>query len=401
VGARKLEAGLLVARALKSFLMINSVAQKAWAALQRGDAKEALAELEELIASDDLATPWMIVARARAMAGDATGEVEALDRQLKREPRNIPAMLRKGDIKRDAGDDRAATAFYQAALQAAVQQPKLPDALLQLLGQAQIYVTTAQAKFASHLEQALGQNALAETGRVGAAIDLLLGRKQLYLQEPNSFYFPGLPQRQFYERDEFAWLSAVEAAVPDMQEELAIALAENDSFDPYVVGTGERPSPSNRLLNNPDWGARYFWQNGEAVSRQATACPATMAALALAPMPVIAKRSPIALWSMLKPGTQIQPHHGLLNTRLICHVPLMTPTGCALRVGNEVREWVAGKTLIFDDSIEHEAWNHSNATRVVLLFEIWRPEISANERQALTTVFETINSYQGVPVDAG
>jgi len=57
--------------------------------------------------------------------------------------------------------------------------------------------------------------------------------------------------------------------------------------------------------------------------------------------------------------------------------------------------------LIFDDSFEHEAWNKSNETRVILLFEIWRPEISPDERAALTTIFETINDYHGAPEDAG
>ena len=123
--------------------------------------------------------------------------------------------------------------------------------------------------------------------------------------------------------------------------------------------------------------------------------------LSAAPMPRIDQRSPIALWSLLKPGTHIQPHHGLLNTRLICHIPLIVPGDCALRVGNETREWREGEALIFDDSFEHEAWNRSDSTRVVLLFEIWRPEISLEERAALTAIFETINDYQGAPEDAG
>ena len=385
--------------------MEQSEAQKrtaaAWAAIQRGDAAGALGELEGMIASADPATPWMIVARARSMIGDAAGEEDALQQQLATEPRHLLALLRMGDIKRSAGDDRAAGSFYQVALSAAAQEPQLPPALLPLLEQAQHHVQTAQAKFTGHLEAALDRSASGATGRVGNAIDLLLGRKKLYLQEPNSFYFPGLPQRQFFEREEFDWLAALEADVPAMQAELYAALAESDSFEPYVLANRERPRPTNKLIDDPSWGARYFWREGEQVSAQAECCPATMAALAKAPMPVIAKRSPIALWSMLKPGTHIEPHHGLLNTRLICHVPLIAPENCALRVGNETRVWEVGKTLIFDDSFEHEAWNRSSTTRVVLLFEIWRPEITLDEREALTAIFETINSYEGAPQDAG
>jgi len=126
-----------------------------------------------------------------------------------------------------------------------------------------------------------------------------------------------------------------------------------------------------------------------------------MAALAKAPIPVIAGRSPMALWSRLSPGTHIKPHHGMLNTRLIVHVPLITSPGCGLRVGNETREWRLGEPLIFDDSFEHEAWNRGTSDRVILLFEIWRPEIDEQERAALVRLFEAIDAYQGVTRDQG
>ena len=83
----------------------------------------------------------------------------------------------------------------------------------------------------------------------------------------------------------------------------------------------------------------------------------------------------------------------MLNTRLIVHLPLIVPPDCRLRVGNETRMVEAGKAMIFDDSIEHEAWNDSNQTRVILLLEIWRPELDMAERRALTTMFEAIGAY--------
>jgi hypothetical protein len=169
---------------------------------------------------------------------------------------------------------------------------------------------------------------------------MLLGKKQLYVQQPSSFYFPELPQRQFYERSEFPWIADVENAIPAMQEELRAVLADGQDFAPYVEASSDRPRAANPLINDPSWGAFYFWRNGEKVEANASRCPATMAALDLAPMPRIDKRSPIALWSLLKPGTHIQPHHGLLNTRLICHIPLIVPDDCAIRVGNETRAFL-------------------------------------------------------------
>ena len=377
---------------------IASIIAEARAALQRRDGAQARRLLGEL---NDTDMPWILLAQICNVTGDTTGEELALQRQLDTEPRHLPALILTGELKARLGDDRAANSFFQAALNQAAVMSDVPAALHPMLLRAQEFIATTQKRFESHLLEQLNKSGLASKGRVGTAIDMLLGKKQLYLQEPSSFYFPGLPQRQFYERDEFEWLADVEAAVPAMRDELLSVLADGEDFAPYVEASGDRPRAANPLLDDPSWGAFYFWRNGKRVAENANRCPATMAALELAPMPDIDQRSPIALWSLLKSGTHIQPHHGLLNTRLICHVPLIVPGDCALRVGNETREWREGEALIFDDSFEHEAWNRSGASRVVLLFEIWRPEISVEERAALTAIFETINDYQGVPEDRG
>jgi aspartyl/asparaginyl beta-hydroxylase (cupin superfamily) len=122
--------------------------------------------------------------------------------------------------------------------------------------------------------------------------------------------------------------------------------------------------------------------------------PATIKALEAAPMPDIARQAPIALFSKLSAEMKIPPHNGLNNSRLICHLPLIVPENCgSLRVGNEERSWVEGEMLIFDDTIEHEAWNSSADERVILLFEVWRPEISEEERRLITTMLRAVKEY--------
>jgi aspartyl/asparaginyl beta-hydroxylase (cupin superfamily) len=118
-------------------------------------------------------------------------------------------------------------------------------------------------------------------------------------------------------------------------------------------------------------------------------------ALAGVPLARIANRSPSILFSLLRPGARIPPHCGLVNTRLICHLPLIVPPDCAFRVGNDTRVPVEGKLWAFDDTIEHEAWNRSDRTRVILLFDIWRPELSDEERRLVTAMFEAIDAYSG------
>ena len=89
------------------------------------------------------------------------------------------------------------------------------------------------------------------------------------------------------------------------------------------------------------------------------------------------------MFSILDPHTRIPPHHGIINSRLVIHIPLIVPKNCALRVGPETREWEPGTALIFDDTIEHEAWNDSDSLRVVLLGDLWHPELDEYERSAI------------------
>jgi len=108
------------------------------------------------------------------------------------------------------------------------------------------------------------------------------------------------------------------------------------------------------------------------------------------PLERIEGRSPFILFSKLAPGARIAPHTGFHNTRLVCHLPLIVPPGCSFRVGAEVRDWETGKAWAFNDTIEHEAHNASDQTRVVLIFNIWRPELTDQERRDVATLMEGI-----------
>lgn len=365
-------------------------AQAGIEALRRRDPRTAQAHLHR--AAEAGTNVWLALAEACRQLGDGVGEEAAIDGLLAREMRHLQALLIKGNLRARAKDDRAALAFYQTALNVAAYMGDVPTMLRPQLEQAQAFITGSHARLEQHLREQLALSGFAAPGgRVGQALDLLLGKTELFLQQPSMFYFPGLPQRQFFERDEFDWLPALEATVPDMLAELSAVLADERDFDPYVMTDPARPRPNNHLLDDPSWGAYYLIKNGSVVPEHSTLCPRTVAALAAAPLPMIRRRSPMALYSLLKPGTHIRPHCGMINTRLICHIPLMVPEGCALRVGNETRAWQQGQALIFDDSIEHEAWNRSSHKRIILLFEIWRPELSASERAALTAIFEAID----------
>ncbi len=334
---------------------------------------------------------WLL-ARASARAGDRTSERAALQSILRANSRDIPALLAMAQSFADSGDERAAVSWYTTALNQARVTQTAP-ALKPLLDRAQAYCEAAKARFTALFDAALADITAdsAATPALKHAVDLLHGKSQIYLQQPTMFYYPGLPQRAFYERHAFDWVAEIEAQSAALRDEYIALLAVEEPFAPYIQRSESRPASSSALLEDPSWGAAYLWQSGAPTALAAQA-PATMAALAAAPIPHIAARSPMALYSRLKSGTHIAPHHGLLNTRLICHLPLVVPDGCALRVGHDTREWRFGEMLIFDDSVEHEAWNRGSADRTILLFEIWRPEIPVEERVLLARLFEAIDA---------
>ena len=104
-------------------------------------------------------------------------------------------------------------------------------------------------------------------------------------------------------------------------------------------------------------------------------------------------RTPSILFSRLKAGARIPPHHGLINTRLICHLPLIAPPGSRFRVGNDVREWKEGQAWAFDDTIEHEAMNDSGKDRTILIFDVWKPEMTDEEKSLVSAMFQAIDGY--------
>jgi hypothetical protein len=314
---------------------------------------------------------------------------------------NVAALLDRGDEFARGGDPKAAMSFYQAALQAARSIPQFDPRTVERLRSAQAFIQQRAADFQQKLDAALAgfrpEDAAAGT-RLTHSLDMLRGTRQIFPQQPLVFYYPYLAQRQFFEREEFDWVSEIEAATPVIREELLALLERGADFRPYVEDEANRPQRQFHHLNNdPSWSALYLWRDSLLVPEIAERCPRTVEALSKVPLTHIGQRTPSALFSRLEPGAHIPPHTGMLNCRLICHLPLIVPRGCWLRVGNETREWEEGKMLIFDDSIEHEARNPTGELRIILLFDVWRPELSETERQAISTIFDAIDGFQTLP----
>lgn len=377
----------------------ETILRQATDALGRRDTAAARAHLQPLLHEPANANALFLEAQACRLDGDDQGEEQAIDRLLAIQPNHLGALLIKGSALTRAGKDDEAMGRYQLALAVAEQVRRggqsLPPMLANEVGRAVQWVEQHIAERAARIDRALGEGGFGpgrRSERIDEALAILRGDAPIQLQQPTSFYFPGLPQRAFYERSEFEWAQSLEAETGAIKAELdALLKSQAEEFEPYIAAAADRSggtAPNAHLAGDASWSAYHLLKGGEPVESHAERFPATLAALECAPMPRMAGRAPMALFSLLKPGAHIRPHHGLFNFRLICHLPLIVPPECVLRVGNQQRSWREGELLIFDDSMQHEAWNRSDRQRIVLIFEIWRPEIGEGDREAITLLLE-------------
>ena len=367
-------------------------------ALRAGRPAEALDQLHRITASGQANTVvWLAVAMIHRTLGERPAEFAALQQVLALDPRDLRGLIMTGDHHAGGGDTRAASAYYQAALEIAAAAPQADPGLRAELDRARVAIRQIASGYEAHLLRELGGRGLErpEARRVRRSLDLLLGKSEVYLQQPRHYYFPELANIGYAEREAFPWMDRVEAATDDIRGELLRVLEEDGAFAPYIEPEPNRPQfADNPLSGNPAWSAFYLWKGGSPQPQNLARCPSVMAALEDAPLCRIPGRTPSILFSLLRPGAHIAPHHGFTNARYICHLPLVVPEGCAMRVGAETRAWVEGQALAFDDSIEHEAWNHHpDRLRVVMIFDIWRPELSQTERDLVSGLLQAVDSY--------
>ncbi|MFC7290680.1 aspartyl/asparaginyl beta-hydroxylase domain-containing protein [Hirschia litorea] len=375
-------------------------AQLGLSQLRSGDVQSARRNLEISI-QKGFTHPdvWVALGQACFRLNDSDNAIKAYDTALKQAPQHMRALLAKGEALQAAGKLRDAITFYKGALKVAPPPEQVPADIRPSFMKAFELIEKQNKLYENALTSHLpSTDAIQKTSpRFANSIDILLGRSKPYFQQPTRYHFPELPQRAVFKRDEFDWVADIESKTDAIRNELLAILQNQQNLSPYVQAKeSDIVLRDNTLVNNPDWSACYLWKNGELQEEMAAQCPVTVEALSKIPMDFLPKQTPSALFSVLKPGTHIPPHHGMINTRLICHLPLIVPDGCGFRVGNHELQWRVGELLIFDDSIEHEAWNKGSETRVVLLFEIWRPELTSAERDLITQTFTAISRHDEV-----
>lgn len=162
----------------------------------------------------------------------------------------------------------------------------------------------------------------------------------------------------FYKPSQFDFVSLLESNWLTIKNEL-IQLRQSNFI----------PWPETFLYGGNGWDVFGLYAYGKKLTDNCRLCPETTRLVEAIP------EMTTAGFSALAPGTHIAPHIGFFNTVLRCHLGLIVPDGCAIRVGSEMHSWQEGKCLIFEDTVEHEAWNRGDSLRVVLLVDFKKPGI--------------------------
>lgn len=387
-------------------LVLNEIGQRLLAAGDLQRARELFSRAVEGHSSN--ASLWINLAAALRGLERHDEELVALDKALSIEPGNLRALLQKASIQEQQNNPRGAAYTYRTALQSITPTTPVPVWMHDVLRHAGQVVEANNRALESFLEERLTTLRTAHADvplrRFDRCLATLMQRKRIYRQQPSFLYFPELPSIEFYARGDFPWLDSIEAATDDIRAELINVLAEDQGdLEPYIThGTGQAIRDKWRELHQSRrWSVYYFWREGVPYPEHLARCPRTVAALESWPRCEIPGSSPSAVFSILDSKTRIPPHHGVNNTRLIVHLPLIVPPGCGFRVGGETREWQPGKAWVFDDTIEHEAWNDSDEPRAVMIFDIWNPTVSPEERAMVSVTVAGMSEWYGVNQQRG
>lgn len=370
-------------------------------ALARNDANAARRHFEAATSADPRAPAlWINLAKAHRIAGDDRAEQAALEAVLQTEQRHLLALIRLAELHERRGETADATQRWAAVAALANEYSNPPADLNAIFVHAREFVARRADKLAKALEAGLASSLDAasprDRRRLTAAMETMLGRRQIYSNVCHGMHYPFLPADEFFDREHFPWLDELEAQTDVIRTEVVDLLASADpGLSPYVtMPPGTPKNVWSELNNNSAWSALHLWRDGARIDGACARAPKTAAIIEKLPLAIIPNRAPTVFFSILQAGQHIPPHTGVTNTRAIIHLPLVVPPGCTFRVGGETREWREGQAFAFDDTIEHEAWNPSNEDRAILILDCWNPHLDEQEREMICRIYEVADAQK-------
>lgn len=375
----------------------------------QGDLGRALALLERAAKAHPSDAPtWRNLGVCALAIDDPARAAAALDRAVALEPHEAAGHLQRAHALERSGRTPEATAAYLRALSEArrtgmwTSDQTTPPGLRALVQHAVARVRAGNRELLAGLMAPLlerhGPEAMRRVQRMAANYvgDLRDGPRDPR-QRPTFLFFPGLPATPYLGRELFAWYDALEASTAGIRAEASALLADGAGFEPFLgepsPGGGSSYLAGGRADTRPRWDAHFFWRHGRRYDANCERAPYTASRLEELPLGRVPGHGPECLFSILGPGSEIQRHTGVTNTRIVTHLPLIVPRDCAIRVAGVEHAWQPGRCVSFDDTFEHEAWNRSDEIRVVLLFDTWNPHLDAAECDAVAQLVTAISAF--------
>jgi ornithine lipid ester-linked acyl 2-hydroxylase len=190
--------------------------------------------------------------------------------------------------------------------------------------------------------------------RVLAPIERWVGRRSLVGDQP------------FFPVDRFPWVAEVERNWEVIAQELQAILADREALPSFQ----EISKDQIAITDDDRWKTFFLYGYGFQADLGVELCPRTAAIMREIP------GMTTAMFSILSPRKHILAHRGPYKGVLRYHLGLIVPQAkedCRIRVDTEIRHWEAGKSMVFDDTFDHEVWNDTEETRVVLFVDVLRP----------------------------
>lgn len=367
-------------------------------AFQRRALKDAIAHLERAIEISPM-DPFirLMLANVERENGNIKGELEVLDGALAVDAYFYPALLAKANWQERNSSQSAAAETYRNVLKIAPPENHWPAELRSQLTHGRSFAQKVSYNIESKLLEALGQGMGSDwqkNPKWREAVSIMAGITKPYPSICNQLQVPRLAPQTFYDLSKMEWVKQIEEQTDVILEELQNALiSRKDGFSPYIQYRPGEPVNQWAELNHSDrWSTLPLWLSGKRYEENIAACPKTFAALSLADLADIDGLCPNVIFSALAPHTAIPPHNGETNARLIGHLPLIVPDNCYFKCGYDERPWKKGEIFAFDDTLEHAAYNNSDELRVVILFDIWNPFLSLEEREVVRTLTKTMRA---------
>jgi aspartyl/asparaginyl beta-hydroxylase (cupin superfamily) len=169
-----------------------------------------------------------------------------------------------------------------------------------------------------------------------------------------------------YDNRVFPWASEIEKAAPQIRAELERVLVRKSELPNFQ----DISTDVKTISTDQGWKTFFLTAFGMISEQNIAQCPETWKAVQAIP------GLKTAMFSIFEPGKHLPAHRGPYNGVLRLHLGLIVPEPrdkIAIRVRDQICHWNEGKVLIFDDAYEHEAWNHSDKTRVVLFVDFVKP----------------------------